>query len=155
MKILEHVLVDNPPFAKPVKILQDIPLEQLSIRPSGFPHSLYEELWHLSFWLHFSLALIGGKNPIVPKRSSDSFPDDNDALSKDLWDTLLKQVHDGLAEASSLAQDETELDREFRSGRTVSDELIVVASHNAYHFGRMVTLRQVLGIWSPGLGENW
>jgi uncharacterized damage-inducible protein DinB len=155
MKILERVLVATPPFAKPVKILQDLPFEWASIRPTGFPHSLYEELWHLNFWLHFSLALMSGKNPEIPKHSSDSFPTDNDNLGESTWDTLLAQVHEGLKATLLLAQNETELDREFRPDRTVRDELIVVASHNAYHFGRIVTLRQVLGIWSPDLGENW
>jgi hypothetical protein len=57
--------------------------------------------------------------------------------------------------AASLAQNQSELNRAFDAERTVAGELTVVASHNAYHFGRMVTLRQVLGIWSSDLGESW
>jgi hypothetical protein len=155
MNILEHVLVAKPPFAKPANIMGGIPFELVTVRPSGFPHSFYEELWHLNYWLHFSLALIKGENPSVPKHSLEGFPVDNDRLSESSWQALLKQVGEGLEMASALAQNKSELSRKFLPERTVEGELIVVASHNAYHFGRMVALRQILGIWSPHLGDSW
>jgi hypothetical protein len=155
LNVLKHVLIANPPFAKPANILAGIPFELTTVRPSGFPHSFYEELWHLNFWLHFSLALINGEHPSVPTHSSGSFPADNEHLSEHTWQALLRQVNEGLEMASSLAQNQSELKRAFDPERTVEDELIVIASHNAYHFGRMVTLRQVLGIWSSDLGESW
>jgi DinB superfamily len=135
--------------------MNGLPFELTTVRPVGFPHSFYEELWHLNYWLHFSLALIRGENPSIPKHSSGSFPVDNESLSENAWQALLKQVNEGLEMASTLARDETELRRAFEPGRTVESELIIVASHNAYHFGRMVTLRQILGIWSSDLGESW
>lgn len=155
MNTLQHVLVAKPPFARPANIMSGIPIELSTVRPPGFPHSLYEELWHLNYWLHFSLALMRGENPSIPKHNSDSFPSDNDRLSESSWQALLKQVSEGLEAVSSLAQNGTELSRKFYQDRTVEGELIVVASHNAYHFGRMVTLRQSLGIWSSDLGDSW
>jgi hypothetical protein len=155
MNVLEHVLLAKPPFAKPANIIVGIPFEFAIVRSAGFPHSFYEELWHLNYWLHFSLALIRGEHPNIPKHSSGSFPIDNESLTENGWQALLKQVNDGLEMASALARDESELSRAFEPERTVGSELIVVASHNAYHFGRMVTLRQFLGIWSSDLGESW
>jgi DinB superfamily len=155
MNVLEHVLLAKPPFAKPANIMNGIPLELTTVRPSGFSHSFYEELWHLNYWLHFSLALIRGENPSVPEHSSGSFPADNETLSESTWQALLEQVNAGLEMASTLARDESELNRAFSPERTVEGELIIVASHNAYHFGRMVALRQILGIWSSDLGESW
>jgi DinB superfamily len=155
MNVLEHVLLAKPPFAKPANIMRGIPLELATVRPAGFPHSFYEELWHLNYWLHFSLALIRGEHPSIPEHSSGSFPADNDSLTETTWQALLEQVNDGLEMASTLARDESGLSRAFEPERTVESELIIVASHNAYHFGRMVTLRQILGIWSSDLGESW
>ena len=155
MSILKHVLEAKPPFAKPANIIRGIPFQLVTVRPAGFPHSFYEELWHLNYWLHFSLALIGGENPSVPQHSSGSFPVDNENLTENAWQTLLKRVKEELEMASLLAQNETELGRQLDPKRTVEDELIVVASHNAYHFGRMVALRQILGVWSTDLGESW
>jgi DinB superfamily len=155
MNVLEHVLVAKPPFAKPANIMNGLPFELATARPTGFPHSFYEELWHLNYWLHFSLAQIRGENPSIPEHSSGSFPVDNESLSENAWQALLQQVNEGLEMASSLTQNESELSRQFEPGSSVESELIIVGRHNAYHFGRMVALRQVLGIWSSDLGESW
>ena len=38
--------------------------------------------------------------------------------------------------------------------KTVREQLESVAGHNAYHFGRMVLLRQLLGFWPPPSGGD-
>ena len=37
---------------------------------------------------------------------------------------------------------------------TLTYELESLISHNAYHFGRMVFLRQLLGLWPPLSGDD-
>lgn len=155
MNPLQQVLVAKAAFAKPANVMEGIPLEFAIVRPHGLPHSLYEELWHIDYWLRFSWALIRGEHPIMPAHSSGAWPTDNVALNEASWQKLRNQVHEGLDALAALAEDETELSRAFRPDRTVRDELTVVAAHNAYHFGRMVTLRQLLGIWSSELGDTW
>ena len=34
-------------------------------------------------------------------------------------------------------------------GQTILREALLVADHNAYHVGQIVTLRQALGAWQP------
>ena len=119
------------------------------------PHSLYEELWHIDYWLRFSLAMIRDEGPALPAHSSAAFPPDNATLDEASWRELLDRVREGLDTLAGLARDETVLARTFRPDRTVEGELTVVATHNAYHFGRMVTLRQLLGIWPAELGDSW
>ncbi len=118
-------------------------------------HSLYEELWHIDYWLRFSLTMRRGKGRAIPAHSSETFPSDNATLDKASGRELLDRVHEGLDTLAGLARDETGLERTFHPDRTVRDELTVVASHNAYHFGRMVTLRQLLEIWPSKLGDTW
>lgn len=155
MKTLEQVLVAKAAFAEPANIIKDIPFEFVTTRPHGLPHSLYEELWHIDYWLRFSWALMRGEHPTMPAHSSGAWPADNSTLNEASWQTLLDRVREGLDALAALAQDETELARAFRPDRTVEGELTVVAAHNAYHFGRMVTLRQLLGIWPAELGDTW
>ena len=39
---------------------------------------------------------------------------------------------------------------------TVREQLESLAAHNAYHLGRVVLLRQLLGIWPPpDGGDSW
>jgi DinB superfamily len=155
MNPLQSVLMAKAAFAKPENIIGGIPLELASVRPHGLPHSLYEELWHIEYWLRFSLADIRGEHPKLPAHSKEGFPNDNASLSETTWQKLIDQVLEGLNVAASLAQNETELGRMFRPDRTVRDELTIIAAHNAYHLGRMVMLRQLLGIWSSELGDTW
>lgn len=155
MNALQEVLTAKAAFAEPANVIRDVPFELAAVRPRGLPHSLYEELWHLDFWLQFSLALVRGEHPALPAHSSGSWPVDNDALDEASWQGLLERVRAGLDAASALAGDERELERSFRPGQTVGGELTVVAAHNAYHLGRMVTLRQLLGIWPAELGDSW
>jgi hypothetical protein len=155
MNPLQNVLIGKAAFAKPENIIGGISLELATVRPHGLPHSLYEELWHVQYWLRFSLADIRGEHPQLPAHSVESFPTDNTTLSEPEWQKLVAQILETLKVVAALADDETELDRAFREGKTVRDELAIIAAHNAYHLGRMVTLRQLLGIWPTELGDSW
>jgi hypothetical protein len=155
MNPLQSILIAKAAFAKPANIIKDIPLELATNRPHGLPHSLYEELWHIDYWLRFSLADIRGEQPKLPKHSSEAFPTDNATLSEAEWQKLVDGVLENLKAAATLADNEAELARRFREGKMVRDELAIIAAHNAYHFGRMVMLRQLLGIWSSQLGDTW
>jgi hypothetical protein len=91
----------------------------------------------------------------MPAHSADSFPLDNDSLSEANWQKLMLRTREGLEQLTHLSQNESELARKLSPEKTVQDEVVVIAAHNAYHFGRMVMLRQLLGIWSSDLGEVW
>jgi uncharacterized damage-inducible protein DinB len=155
MNSLQNVLIAKAAFATPENVIGGIPLGLATVRPHGLPHSLYEELWHIEYWLRFSLADIRGEHPTLPAHSKEGFPKDNATLSETAWQKLHDEVLEGLNAVAALAQDETELARTFRPNKTVRDELTIIAAHNAYHLGRMVMLRQLLGIWPSELGDTW
>ena len=94
------------------------------------------------------------KNRRCPLHNSESFPEKNE-VSEKAWQALVAKVLGDLKTAADLAKNEEALAYVIRSGLTARDELIVLAAHNAYHLGRMVLLRQLLGIWSSELGDTW
>ena len=53
----------------------------------------------------------------------------------------------GARTAAALGQAPARLAAEVEPGVTLADELHCVAVHNAYHFGRIVALRQRIGAW--------
>jgi uncharacterized damage-inducible protein DinB len=154
MNGLQSIINSSGAFAKPDNII-GIPFDKATLRPPSVTHSLYEELWHIDYWIRFSLAFIAGGNPAMPAHSADSFPLDNDSLSEANWQKLMLRTREGLEQLTHLSQNESELARKLSPEKTVQDEVVVIAAHNAYHFGRMVMLRQLLGIWSSDLGEVW
>jgi uncharacterized damage-inducible protein DinB len=154
MSALHDLIISSRAFAKPVNIIQNIPFDKATLRPSNAPHSLFEELYHLDYWQSVSLAIVRGENPPMPQHNSESFPEKNEISEKD-WQTLVTKVLNDLKTAADLSSSQETLKRNLKSDFTIQDELTVMAAHNAYHFGRMVMLRQLLGIWSADLGDTW
>ena len=55
----------------------------------------------------------------------------------------------GLEKVLEWTTSEEKLKVETESGITMADNLVGLAVHNAYHFGKIVTLRQMMGAWPP------
>ena len=124
------------------------------MRPPGAPHSLYEELWHTDFWQRFIVSAIQNQPMTNPEHAAESWPKDNDSLTEKTWQSLTEQFLKGLEKATALAGS-ARLEEKL-GDRTVRDELETLVAHNAYHVGRMVLLRQLLGLWPPPSGgDTW
>lgn len=140
MHILEHLFLTGE-FAERGRLLSGLTLEQVTLRPEGVPHSIYDELWHLVGYQQSILAP-GGPPP------GDLFPT---AAPEDesQWQELVELFLAGARAAAALGQAPARLAAEVEPGVTLADELHCVAVHNAYHFGRIVALRQRIGAWPP------
>ena len=138
MHILEHLFLTGE-FAERGRLLSGLTLEQVTLRPEGVPHSIYDELWHLVGYQQSILAP-GGPPP------GDLFPT---AAPEDesQWQELVELFLAGARAAAALGQAPARLAAEVEPGVTLADELHCVAVHNAYHFGRIVALRQRIGAW--------
>jgi hypothetical protein len=130
----------------------------------SIPHTLYAELWHIAYWQRITLDWIAGIETPVPPHASAGFPD-SEQIAAEPWPNLLERFLADMRQAGVHAEDIARLDCEIRCPATpyfpvrvmtVRDQLISLAGHNAYHFGRMVLLRQLLGAWPPATaGFTW
>ncbi len=128
--------------------------EGAKARPGGAPHSLYEELWHTDFWQRLILSAVRGEPVLFPEHAAEGWPKDNATLTEGAWQGLASRFLLDLEGAAAVAGSE-DLERVARD-KTVREHLESVAGHNAYHFGRMVLLRQLLGLWPPPSGgDTW
>jgi uncharacterized damage-inducible protein DinB len=133
-------------------------------KPAGAPHSIYEELWHVVFWQQVTLEWMSGIETPYPKSSLDGFPTVLD-VEKESFDALRSRFFEGLNAAVEAATDTSRHEREIRCPSrpaqpmrtmTVLEQLENLAAHNAYHLGRIVLLRQLLGVWPPPSGgDSW
>lgn len=149
MNAWEHLFMTGE-FAPRAHILGELTPEQVGIRPAGAPHSIFEELWHAVEWQRLVLerddvALErwgeGGQFPLSPA------PEDEAS-----WQALVGSFLSVLKHAVELSQDEAWLDSnetERHLGFSWRNALECLAVHNAYHIGRIVLLRQLLGVWTP------
>ncbi len=140
MHILEHLFLFGE-FAERAHLLSGLTLEQMTLRPEGTTHSIYEELWHLVGYQQ-SIIAPGGAPP------DDLFPTTVPEY-EDKWHQLVQLFLTGARAAADLGQTPARLAEEVEPGVTLADELNSVAVHSAYHFGKIVALRQRIGAWPP------
>jgi uncharacterized damage-inducible protein DinB len=139
MQILEHLFLTGE-FPARDRLLSGLTLEQVTLRPDGASHSIYEELWHV---VAYQQSIVASGDP-----NGDRYPR-TAPEHEDQWHDLVRLFLDGARAAAALGQAPERLARELEPGVTLADELNCVAIHNAYHLGKIVALRQRIGAWPP------
>ncbi len=160
MAELVEALVGESYAARPAHILEGVSEELAERVVVGAPHTLYEELWHLAFWQRMTLDWVRGVETAYPERPEMAFPGEAQRAAES-WDELRARFLRGTEEAATVAAEEGGLGVMVRCPSrpgaavrvmSVEDQLVSLAAHNAYHLGRMVLLRQMLGAWPPACG---
>jgi uncharacterized damage-inducible protein DinB len=157
---LQRILLADGVGAPPTHVLEAVDDDLAHRRVPGVPHSIYEEVWHLTFWMELSLDWIRGQLTPYPEHASDGFP----AAATESWTDLKRRFLHGLETAAAIAGDPAQLEAPItclsRAGEDrvmpARDQIEGIAAHNAYHLGRIVLLRQLLGSWPPPSGgDTW
>jgi uncharacterized damage-inducible protein DinB len=157
---LEEILSGDGYAARPASVLEGLTAEQAHREVDGSPHTIYQELWHIAFWQKISLDWMGGIETPFPAHAGEGFPSAAQAADES-WEALCRRFLDDNAQASAVAQDQRLLEQPIRCASrpghpirtmTVREQLENLAAHNAYHLGRIVLLRQLIGAWPPPSG---
>lgn len=160
MNELVQVLIGESAHTAPAIILEGLAGELAHRATDGAPHTIYQELWHIAFWQQVTLDWVRGVETPFPVHASAGFPTAADT-SHEAWDQLRQRFFTTNKEAAETARDEARLDVAVRCPSrpgepvrimTVREQLESLGAHNAYHFGRIVLLRQLLGAWPPPSG---
>ena len=132
-------------FAKRDRILAGLTMEQVNWRPSPQSHTIFEELWHLVLWQRILVTRDEAlyeeswqKGERYPKGAPKNIED---------WTALIEDYFSGVAQALAWTDSPEKLNLEVDPGVTMADVLQGLAVHNAYHFGKIVALRQQMNIW--------
>jgi len=160
MSELAEALVGESAYAAAAKIIEALPSELAQRKIAGAPHTIYQELWHLAFWQQITLDWISGVETAFPTNAADPFPTAASAAAEP-WPSLCRRFFEGAQQAADSARERSRLAVVIRCPSrpgepirkmTVEEQLISLAAHNAYHLGRIVLLRQLLGAWPPPAG---
>jgi len=146
--------------APPAHILENLSEELAHGKVDGAPHTIYAEVWHAAYWQEVMLGRVHGKGTPSPEHNSMSFPDEA-AAKAESWADLCARFLRGVEESAAIADGKEEtLERMVlcpsptspARAMTVREQLESFAAHNAYHLGRVVLLRQMMGSWPPPSG---
>jgi uncharacterized damage-inducible protein DinB len=155
MNELERVLAEDSAAAPAASILGGISEEQVHRKIAGAPRTIYSELWHICFWQQMTLDWIEGLETPYPLNADLPFPSEAD-IERESWEALCRRFFAGLELAAAATRDAAKLETVVRCPSfgdaptrtmTVREQLESLAAHSAYHYGRIVLMRQILGIW--------
>ena len=120
-------------------------------RPANSPHSIYQLLTHMLYWQDWVLEWLDGGDPPTPEHASGSWPGKAGPSSRKEWDQAVQRFRNGLA---ALTRHTRVADLSAKNGAKSRLEMLqTIASHNSYHAGQAVLIRQQLGAWPPPTGS--
>ena len=137
MDMWEHLFLTGE-FPARANLLSGLTLEQVTLRPAGASHSIYEELWHAAAYQRSIIKRDQATGDHYPSAAPEH---------EQQWHDLVQQFLEDAQAAVAWAQAPDRLAVEVEPGVTMADELHSVAVHNAYHLGKIVALRQRIGAW--------
>jgi hypothetical protein len=131
----KHLFIDGE-FMSRARLLSGLTVEQVSVRPRGLAHSIYEELWHTTKWQSIVIKCDDAIEAAWID-SGENFPSEA-PIDERKWKDLVDEFLAGSETAIQLGHSPDHAER-----------LESLAVHNAYHLGKIVALRQVIDAWPP------
>lgn len=137
-----HLFSDGE-FARREQLLSGLTFEQVVARPSAQSHTIYEELWHANRW---QSIMVNRDEALYEEWTRGAVYPESAPASEAEWDSLVKEFLAGTEKAIWWTESPERLAHEVNPGETMEDILQSLAVHTAYHMGKIVALRQQLGI---------
>ena len=142
----KHLFIDGE-FMSRARLLTGLTVEQVNARLPGLPHTIYEELWHLTKWQSIVVQCDEAAEAAWVDAGQD-FPSEPPRNER-VWQDLVSEFLAGLETAVELGRSPEALMEQLGPEGTLAERLESLAVHNAYHLAKIVTLRQLIDAWPP------
>lgn len=147
---LIYLLKGEGAHAKFEDVIADFPTELRGKKVPNFPHTAWMLLEHLRIAQWDILEFSRNAKHKSPTWPSGYWPKEEAPPSASAWTNSVRGFEkDSKAMQSLVADPKSDLYAPFPwgEGQTLLREALLVADHNAYHIGQLVTLRRLLGAW--------
>jgi hypothetical protein len=149
-KIVSRSLSGEGAHVPTRKILDGLNWKQAGTQPAGAPHTVFQLVQHVCFWQDWVLQWLDGKGPPLPRHASGSWPAPASPANAPEWKRVVKGFQTGLHQLESRSR--TAGLASTAGQKSPLEMLQTIASHNSYHAGQVVAIRQLLGSWPPPSG---
>ena len=149
-KALKHALAGTGAHADTKTIFEALDWRLAGSVPAGAAHSVYQLLNHMLYWQDWVIDWFDGDEPALPEHAESSWPGAVAPASHAEWQRAVKSFGRGLNQLARASR-RADLFSAVR-GKSPLEMLLTIASHNSYHAGQVVALRQQLGAWPPPSG---
>lgn len=148
---LVYLLQGGGAHLKFEEVVSEFPEKLRGRKMDQLPYSAWMLLEHMRIAQWDILEFSRDPKHVSPDFSSGYWPQQDAPPTAKAWDDSIKTFRKDLKGMESLVQDpKTDLytPLSWGDGQTVLREALLVADHNAYHLGQLVTLRRLLGAWN-------
>ena len=151
--IREHLLYvfeGGGAHAKFGDVIGNLPAALRGRRVPGLPYTAWMLLEHLRIAQWDILEFSRNPNHVSPAFPSGYWPAQKAPPSEAAWTASVKRFRTDLKAMEALVKNpKADLYKRFPwgDGQTLLREALLLADHNAYHLGQLVTLRRLLGAW--------
>jgi hypothetical protein len=124
--------------------------EYQGVRPASLPYSLWELVEHIRRAQYDIMEFCRNPKYAQPKWPDDYWPETAAPPAPDSWNDSIERVRVDRNEFITFISDPAlDLFSQVPSGngQTYLREVLLLADHNSYHVGELVTVRRALGIW--------
>ena len=128
----------------------DLPAHLRGVTPEGAQHSPWELLEHVRIGQYDIVEFSRNAPYVSPKWPEGYWPKSPQPPDEKAWDQSVAAFRRDLREMVAMIEDEsTDLHARIPhgTGQTILREALLIADHNAYHLGQLVTVRRLLGAW--------
>ena len=134
----------------PEKSLKGLTPDIVTKRIDGGPHSIWDLLHHLLFWQDVTIEALEEKDVDWERSKTENWPAESEIVDNVKFEDFVKRFLKGIERISELA-DTVDLGSEMPAWPKATKiwAILMIAQHNSYHIGQIITLRQILGIWPP------
>jgi len=151
--------------ADPIAILADVPASAAGRVMERYPHSIWQMVGHMNYWMQYELDRIAGRKPHYPEHAIESWPTEvaprDDAEWRDARAHLAARI-DLLSALSESSEDilkapvDAMHSKEEPRSTSVESVLWQIMVHNSYHEGQIAMLMRAFGLWPPRTGtDTW
>ena len=130
--------------------IEGLPAELRGRKVPGLAHTVWQLVEHLRLAQEDILEFSRNPDYKEMKFPDDYWPDSEAPPSDEAWNQSVEAYRRDLQAMKDLVADpKTDLFAKipWGSGQTILREAMLIADHNAYHAGQIVTVRQGLGAW--------
>jgi uncharacterized damage-inducible protein DinB len=163
--ILVELLYGKYAHANSLACVEDVSFEFAGRRADSLPHSIWQLVSHVKYWMDYELQRIRSENPAYPAHAAESWPANAAPANESELKKSIAQFKELLEKLATLAQSPPDvLAREVpathpdhtKHSSSLHAVLWQTLVHNSYHIGQIAQLRRALGAWPPnGGGDSW
>lgn len=164
-RVLRDLIYGKGAHVDPVACVEDLSAERAAQRVNGYPHSIWQIVEHMNYWMNYELEKVEGREPYFPDQAIESWPVEPVPASEEHWHETRQRFAAMLARLAELAEsDASVLDRavmevarpDQKRQSTVYALLVQITAHNSYHAGQIALLRRQMDAWPPRRGgDSW